>query len=518
MGRSMSITTSASQPASSAGRALLLTASAGCAMTVLDSNVVGVILPSIARDLHAGFAQVEWVVSAYVLCFASMLLPAGVIADRFGRKQVLICGLVLFAVASWACGAAPSAMLLYSARAVQGIGAAFLLAPSLATIGHRFRDPAERAHAWAVWGGIMGLTMVISPLVGGGIETLFGWRWTFYVNVPVCAVLLFAVLRTIEESRESAPRPLDPAGMLGFTSAMFMLTWALITGPIAGWLSMAFLTRFAISILLFAAFIMIERRRRFPMLDLSLFGALPFIGAIAAMFAYAASSQVMTSLLPIFLQNSRGIGTLAAGITMLPFALAMLVLPHVGKRLARWLTTRHILSIGLAIVGSGNLALSHYALGGNHLQVGLAMLLLGSGGGLLNGETQKAIMGTVPMDRAGMASGISTTARFSGILLGFTTLGAILATAIRHVAAGGQVPAAYLDRLVAGDIAGAVATLPAAAAPVARDVAQSTYAAGFSTVFLAAAILAYGAALLVWIAMREPRPVARAGERSPVTS
>ncbi len=320
--------------------------------------------------------------------------------------------------------------------------------------------------------------------------------------------------------------------MLGFTSAMFMLTWALITGPSAGWSSTAFLARFAVSVLLFAFFITVERRRRFRC----------SICRCSARFLYrrhrgdvclcclVPSHDVIVADLPAEQPGHRhaGGGDHDAALRAGDAGAAAC-----GKRLARWLSTRHILSIGLAIVGSGNLALSHYALGGNHLQVGLAMLLLGSGGGLLNGETQKAIMGTVPMDRAGMASGISTTARFSGILLGFTTLGAILATAIRHAAAGAQVPAAYLDRLVAGDIAGAVGTLPAPAAPAARGVAQSTYAAGFSFVFLAAAILAcaggpagldrdarapvggHGRATVAGNVMRHARHSRRTGRRPP---
>jgi MFS family permease len=166
-------------------------------MTVLDTNVVAVVLPTIARDLGASFAEVEWVVSTYVLCFAALLLPAGSIADRFGRRKVFVGGIGLFALASLLCGAAPSAPALCLARSAQGAGAAFLLAPALAIIGHAFHDEAERARAWAIWGGIMGLTMVLAPIVGGVIAYGLGWRWAFYVNVPVCALLGSAVLPLI---------------------------------------------------------------------------------------------------------------------------------------------------------------------------------------------------------------------------------------------------------------------------------------------------------------------------------
>ena len=154
--------------------ALLLTASTGCAMTVLDTNIVAIVLPTIARDFSASFADIEWVVSTYVLCFAALLLPAGAIADRFGRRRIFLAGIALFALASLLCGLAPSARLLSLARALQGMGAAFQLAPALALIGHGFHGEAERNRAWAIWGGIMGLTMVLAPVLGGLIYLFVG--------------------------------------------------------------------------------------------------------------------------------------------------------------------------------------------------------------------------------------------------------------------------------------------------------------------------------------------------------
>ncbi len=194
-----------------ASLAVLLTASTGCAMTVLDTNVVAVVLPTIARDLGASFADVEWLVSTYVLCFAALLLPAGSIADRLGRRKVFLGGIGLFALASLLCGAAPSAPALYLARGAQGVGTAFLLAPALAIIGHAFHDEAARARAWAIWGGVMGLTMVLAPIIGGVIAYGLGWRWAFYVNVPVCALLGAAVLPLIQESRDSEARSFSVA-------------------------------------------------------------------------------------------------------------------------------------------------------------------------------------------------------------------------------------------------------------------------------------------------------------------
>jgi EmrB/QacA subfamily drug resistance transporter len=475
---------------------LLLTASLGCAVTVLDTNVVGIVLPTIARELAATFADIEWVVSAYLLCFAALLLPAGAIADRAGRKRVLLVGLAVFAAASLACGAAPGARALYLARAAQGVGAAFLLAPSLAVIGHAFHGERERARVWAFWGTIMGLTMVCSPLIGGVISRWLGWRWAFFVNLPVCAGLALAVLRHVPESRGAAQRTLDVPGIVLFAAAMFAFTWTLISGPAEGWTSLAVLARAAAALALFALFLATERRVRAPMLDLSLFAQRRFVGAVAAMLAYASCAQVMASLLPLYLQNARGATALGAGVGMLPFALAMLLLPMAGRRLAAFMPGHRILALGLLVVAAGNLVMVWAAhLPDNRLLDGIGMAILGAGGGLLNGETQKAIMGTVPPERAGMASGISTTSRFCGILLGFAGIGAVLASGTRAalLAGAAQAGATIAPDLVERVIAGDAGALPAGLAGLLRRSVESGFAHGF----LAAGITAAGAAAIV---------------------
>jgi EmrB/QacA subfamily drug resistance transporter len=487
---------------------LLLTASLGCAVTVLDTNVVGIVLPAIAADLDATFGDIEWVVSTYLLCFATLLLPAGAIADRSGRKRVLLGGLALFAAASLACGAAPTARALYLARGAQGAGAAFLLAPSLAVLGHAFHGQRERARVWAIWGAIMGLTMVLAPLVGGVVNHWLGWRWAFYVNLPVCAALALAVGRWVPESRGAHRRALDLPGIALFAAAMLGFTWALITGPAQGWTSGAVLGRATASLCLFALFLAAERRAAAPMLDLALFANRRFVGAAVAMLAYAASAQVMASLLPLYLQNARGASALQAGVGMLPFALAMLLLPFAGRRLAARMPGYRILALGLAIVAVGNLVMMWAARRPDAMSSIIGMAILGAGGGLLNGETQKGIMSAIPPERAGIASGISTTSRFCGILLGFAGLGAVLAGGVRAVLVAGlpriglQPDAAAIERMVAGDIAHA---LPGGAAPAALvPLVRAGFGAGFAHGFLAAAIVAGAACATVYVCMGGP--------------
>jgi len=492
----------------SQARAVLLVASMGCAMTVLDTNIVGIILPTLAQKLGASFADIEWVISAYVLCFSSFLLPAGSLADRFGRKKVFLIGILVFALASAACGAAGSASFLYCARAFQGIGAAFLLAPALAIIGHSVNGGQQPPSAWATWGGIMGLTMVVAPLAGGIISSYMGWRWAFYINVPVCLLLAFAVLQVIEESDNPKAGPVDVHGISLFVAAMFSLTWALIIGPIAGWVSPAVLLRVAASLVFFACLVQVEKRKAHPMLDLQLFHSGRLVAAVVAMFAYAATAQVMTSILPLLLQNIEDKSALAAGVGMLPFALAMLVLPRLTPRLAKRLQSYQLLTLGLVICALGNVLIAWAVIDHATLWVSVGMLLLGSGGGILNGETQKAIMGNIPLHRAGMGSGVSTTARFSGILLGFASLSAILSSGIRSAlqqtlpATGLSIPNGFIDAIVAGDNTRALALYPLRLTTELQQLTHQAYRHGFALAMLTAATLAGCAAILVFYRMR----------------
>lgn len=488
---------------------VLLTASTGCAMTVLDTNVVAIVLPTIARDFQASFAEIEWVISTYVLCFAALLLPAGAIADRFGRRRIFLIGITSFAISSLMCGLAPAAMALYLARALQGVSAAFMLAPALAIIGHTFHVETERNRAWAIWGAMMGLTMVLAPIIGGVIAYALGWRWAFHINAPVCALLALAALFLVEESSDAAARRLDPAGIVSFTATMFGLTWGLINGQAHGWGSTSALVGFAGGALALAIFIVAERSQQRPMLDLQLFSNPRFVGAVWAMFAYAAAAQVMASLLPLFLQNGLGRSALEAGFAMLPFALAMLVFPQVGRLLGSRFSSREILATGLVLVGIGNAATAWGAQIGSWPAVMAGMLVLGSGGGLLNGETQKAIMSVVPRERAGMASGISTTSRFSGILLGFALLSGILATAVRRQLAGPACaetcpPASsFADAVIAGDLPHAVAGLTGPARQLAVEHARAAFSSGFSIALLTAAVFAAGSSIAIYRLMRD---------------
>lgn len=481
-------------------RIVLLLASTGCALTVLDTNVVGTILPMIGEQLQAGFSGMEWVITSYVLAFASLLLPAGTLADKFGRKRTFLFGITVFGIASIACGAAPTITTLIAARAVQGIGAACLIAPALAIIANRFTDHEERTHAWAFWGTAMGLTMTLSPLIGGWIGVTFGWRMAFYLNAPICLALVVLVPANVNESRDPTPRRLDLAGIALFVLGMLGITAALIQGANTGWHERGVLACAIMGAVFLAAFVAVEAIQQQPMLDIRLLKVPALMGAVVAMLAYAASAQVMASLLPLYLQGSTGASPLAAGAMMLPFALAMLVFPAVGRRLARRYASYQLLAAGLLLsaLGNGWLAMVARNTSGTGWPLFAAMAVLGAGGGLLNGETQKAVMVHVPPERSGMASGISTTARFSGILVGFSVLGAAIAQSVRGTIdaqphPGLMVTESMKASVVAGDFK-ALAGLPRESLTTLR----LDFAHGFSAAFITAALAAGMATVVVW--------------------
>ncbi|WP_175796609.1 MFS transporter [Burkholderia anthina] len=493
--------------------ATLAVASATCSLIVLDTNVVAVSLPSIARSFHASFADIEWVVSAYMTAFAACLLPAGGLADRFGRKRMLGAGLVLFALASLGCGIAPSAGWLIAARAVKGAGAALLLTAALAVIANRFPGGRERARAWAIWGMCMGIATAVAPLVGGAITQWIGWRWVFLLNLPVCALLAVGARVAIDESRDPHAKRVDAAGSLLFGAALACAIAALIGAPSHGWLAAATLGRLALAAALLAAFIGAERWQARPMIDLALFRQPRFVGAVLAMFGYAACAQVMMTFLPLYLQNAFGMSAIDAGLGMLPFAAAMIAGPSLGAMLAACVSSGGVLAGGLALIGAGNLATAALTVSGDYRLVALGMFVTGCGAGIMNGDTQKAIMACVPPNRTGMASGISTTTRFSAIVTAVGLLGAVLAASthvqldrLLSVAPGLRAfaDASFMSSLLAGDLAQALARVPPSAARTLAQAAPAAFASGFAAALTVSGVLALAAAVVSYKLLAQP--------------
>jgi EmrB/QacA subfamily drug resistance transporter len=458
---------------------LLLTTSLVSSLIMLDSNIVAVSLPAIARSLNASFTGVQWVVNAYLLTYAALLLASGAYADLFGRKRATTIGLVIFGLASAACGLARAPWMLNAARAVQGVGGSLLLTAALAVLTATFKGQ-ERTRAFAVWGACLGVALTAGPILGGAITAAFGWRWVFLVNVPLSIVLILAVIATIDESHDPNARRLDLFGVVTFSPALLLLVWALTDGNDAGWSSVTILLRFVGAVALFALFIWAEAKQSRPMIDLHLFKDGPFLGAVFAMLGYGAAAQVMVFYLPLFLQNAYAFAPAKAGFAMVPFALPMVVAPRLlAGLLSRW-SGRTTLSVGLGVVVIGNVAAWWVASRGlGYSAFVVSMLVMGTGAGVLNGETVKVFGGSVPPERAGMASGLASTTRFIGILVAVAGLGAILS----YVAQRGVAAATGDGRLTSSQVA---------------------FAHGFAVVCLVAAVVAALSGALAYKFVRTP--------------
>jgi EmrB/QacA subfamily drug resistance transporter len=491
---------------------VLLTASLISSLIMLDSNIVAVSLPAIARSLGATFTEIEWVVSAYILTFAALLLAAGSFADRYGRKKSTLIGLVIFTLASALCGLATSAMMLNCSRAIQGVGSAFLLTSSTAVINQAFSG-ADRAKAYAFWGSCLGIAITLGPIVGGVMTDMFGWRSAFLVNLPVGTALFVTACFVLTESRDHDAKRLDIVGIATFSLGLFLLVWALIDGNNLGWAASAILFRLAGAFLLLIAFVIAELRRDRPMVDLSLFKQSKFLGAVFAMLGYASAAQVLIFFLPLFLQNVFGYSPTMAGLAMLPFALPMFVAPRIGASLAGRYAGRTLLTTALAATAFGNLLLTASALTGATYPVFIVgMLVAGSGAGLLNSETAKTLQGAVPVQRSGMASGISATTRFVGLLLGVALFGAVLSQGVMRsfiAASGGlgvepDVAIAAAKRVASGDLSGVLSGISGHLQVQLHSAAVDAFSTGFASATAVAAAVAALTGALAYRLVRLP--------------
>jgi EmrB/QacA subfamily drug resistance transporter len=493
---------------------ILLCVSIPSFMINLDSNIVAVSLSSIAHALHADFAGIEWVVSTYTLTFASLVMPAGALADRYGRKRMLLLGLAIFTVASFICGAAPNVAVLNAARALQGVGAALQLSAAIATLSHVFRG-AERARAFAFWGSVIGVAITLGPVAGGFITQQFGWAWAFYVNVPVGVALIPLVLYAVTESRDPDARRIDLAGFVSFSAGLFLITLALISGNHAGWGSRPIIIEFTAAAVLFAIFIIVETLQARPMLDLRFFRQPTYIGANIAAVAFAAALLTMLTYLPIYFQRGLGYAPQTAGLLMLPMAIPLFVVPRVtAGYLSYRLTGRALLAIGLGLVAIGLCWIGIEAPRFDYAAMLGGMLVAGAGAGVLNGETTKVGMTVIPPERAGMASGVGGTVRFSGIVVGFAALGTILFSSIAATVRAAWPAGSAADQLdlvrsiAAGDLSGAgvgprlAAGLGAGSQGMLRALAVQSFGHGYQAILFAAAALAAAAALLSWLLVR----------------
>src|ERR1700733_8901164 len=290
----------------------LIAVCVGIFMLLIDITVVNVALPSIQRSLHASFSDLQWVVNAYALTLAALLLSAGSLADLFGRKRLFVIGLVIFTASSLACGLAQSPLMLNVSRAVQGIGGAIMLATSLALIAEAFRG-RDRATAFAVYGAVSGAAVAVGPLVGGALTSGLGWRWIFFVNVPIGIGGVILTITSVAESRDADAKGIDWLGMLTFSGSLFLFVYALIQGDNVGWGSGEIIGCLAGAVALMVAFAFVELRQERPMFDLTLLRRPAFAGASIVAFAISASMFSLFLYLTLYIQNVLGYSPFQAG-------------------------------------------------------------------------------------------------------------------------------------------------------------------------------------------------------------
>jgi EmrB/QacA subfamily drug resistance transporter len=398
-------------------------------MLLLDVTIVNVALPSIQQDLHSSFSDLQWVVDAYALTLAAVLLTAGSIGDLIGRRRVFTGGLVLFSLASLLCGLASSPLFLNLARGLQGVGASMMFACSLALLAGAYQG-RDRGTAIGIWGATIGASVAVGPLVGGVLTEGIGWEAIFFVNVPIGIGVVLLTLRVVEESKNPAEGRIDIPGLITFSAALFLLVFALIRGNAEGWGSTQITTMLVAAAVLIALFVFIERRSRHPMLELSLFRKPAFVGASLTAFVLSASIFAMFLYLTLYIQNQLGYSPLEAGLRFLPTTLlSFFVAPFAGK-LAERVGVRWFVGIGLLLVGAGLLAMSGLDKTDGWTALLPGFVLTGIGVGMVNPALATAAVGVVEPWKAGMASGINSTFRQVGIATGVAAWGAIFESSV----------------------------------------------------------------------------------------
>jgi EmrB/QacA subfamily drug resistance transporter len=393
-------------------------------MLLLDVTIVNVALPDIQKDLGSSFEDLQWVVDAYALTLAAFLLTAGSLADRLGRRRIFVGGLVLFTVASLLCGLSSAPTTLNLSRALQGVGGAAMFATSLALLAAAFTG-RERGTALGIWGATTGASVAVGPLVGGVLVEHVSWQSIFYVNLPIGAAAIAVTLRMVSESKDPDPAPIDWAGLLTFSAALFALVFGLVRGNSKGWGSGQIVALLIGAVVLMVIFVLVERRQERPMLDLTLFRKPTFVGVSIVAFALSASIFAMFLYLTLFMQNILGYGPLEAGVRFLPITVLSFFAAALSGNLTERVPVRLLLSIGLGLIGVGLLLMTGLDEHSKWTALLPGFLLSGVGVGLTNPAIASAAVGVVDPRRTGMASGVNSTFRQVGIATGIAGLGAI---------------------------------------------------------------------------------------------
>jgi EmrB/QacA subfamily drug resistance transporter len=492
----------------------LMAVSVATFMLLLDITVVNTALPAIQEDLGATFTELQWVVDAYTLALAALVLTAGVLADRLGRRRVFVAGLAIFSVASLLAGLAGDPLALNLSRALQGVGGAIMFAVSLALIAQEFAPGRERGAAMGVYGATIGVSVAIGPLVGGALVDSLGWESIFFLNVPIGAAAIAITQLRLRETRDPNATRIDWPGLVSFSAALFMLVFGLLRGNEEGWGSPLIVGLLAGAGVLLLAFVAIERRVAQPMLPLGLFRNRSFTGVQLAAFAVSGSMFALFLYITFYLQSYLGHSPLEAGLRYLPFTVVnFFAAATVGAALMGRVKARTLMSAGLALVGIGLLLISSVdaADGWTVLLPGFVVSAIGVG--LLNPSIADTAVSVVRKEQSGMASGINDTFRQLGIAVGIAAWGAIFlgrgASEVSDLAAGtaaadGERPRQLVEAVSSGNLDQALGSVPEGARGAVATAAREGFLAGFNEIMLLGGLLALIGAAAAFLLVREP--------------
>ena len=481
----------------------------GTFMLLLDITIVNVALPDIQMSLNATFSDLQWVIDAYALTLAALLLTTGSLADLFGRRRLYLIGLVVFTAASALCGAAQSPLMLEVSRGLQGVGGATMFSVSLALLANAFRSGRERGIAFGVWGALAGVAVAVGPVVGGALVSGLSWRWIFFVNLPVGVAALALTATKVVESRDERARRPDWVGFAVFSAALASLVYALIESGRSGFGATSVIASFVVAGVLLGVFLVFEVRSSHPMFDLGLFRLPTFVGGDLAAFGLSAGVFSIILYLVLYLQDALNYSALQTGLRLIVLSGGLLVASGVSGRLTSKVPIRALIGPGLVVAGVGLLLMRGLTATSSWTHLIPGMIVTGVGVGLVNPPLASTAVGVVEPRRAGMASGINSTFRQVGIATGIALLGTLFTTrltsavsteAARTPLAGhsGQIASALRN----GGARELFTTIPVQQRGQLAQVVRGGYTTALNHVLLVAATICIVAGVLAFLLIR----------------
>ncbi|WP_369263909.1 MFS transporter [Streptomyces sp. R35] len=475
----------------------------GTFMLLLDVTIAVVALPDMARALHATLSDLQWVIDGYALALAALLLGIGAAADILGRRRVHVAGVVLFAVASLLCGLASGPGMLVAARGLQGVGAAAMFATTLPLLGSVYQG-RQRSAALGVWGAVSGGAAAVGPVLGGLLTEGPGWRWIFFVNLPVSVASVWLTLKVVPESRGPRGMRVDWAGTATFACFAGATTYGVVKAGAEGWGSAVTAVSFAVAALALAAFVAVERRAAYPLLDLSLLRKPAFIGVMTGALAFNGVAFGVLPYVSIWMQTVLGMSPVRGGLTLLPLTGASVVVAILAGKLLHGVPARLTIGGGLLLIGSGALCQAVLDAGASWTVLVPGLVLVGIGTGFVSPAIAGAALAAVPPERAGMAGGAVNTVRQLGYALGVAVFGTVLTSRMQdtlshdaaHTLAGGG----------AGALRGTLS----------EHALRAAFASGLNTATLAAGVTGMIAGALVLTLVRTPRAATPSPAAEPV--